>query len=160
MLESSIYPMEGSNNFQAFAIKVASFQDVELAYCRVKKENVYATHVMMACYFEKPGEGDILFSCDDGEHEAGLEIEKELKDNGISNLAVFVTRYRFKHFELGPKRFIAIREVTKKVLQKVNDIWTQQDNALTDSASDGEDEVDRPGVLSTSAMVTNTQDIV
>ena len=73
-----------------------------------------------------------------GEHEAGLEIEKVLKDNGIANLAVFVTRYRFKHFELGPKRFVAIREVTRKVLEKVNETWAKEDEVRTDSASDGE----------------------
>ena len=159
VLQSNIYPMEGSNNFQAFAIKVASFFDVELAYCRVKKDNVYATHIMMACYFEKEGEGDILFSCDDGEHEAGLEIEKELKDNGVPNLAVFVTRYRFKHFELGPKRFVAIKEVTKKVLQKVNDTWNQPNNILTDSASDGEPDTELQSMLAADVNVPENQDM-
>ena len=66
LLESSIYPLEGSNNFQAFAVRVSSFQQVELAYCRIKRDNIYATHIMMACFFEKLGEGNISFSCDDG----------------------------------------------------------------------------------------------
>ena len=133
VLSSSIYPLEGSNNFQAFAIRVGSFKSVELAYCRIKKENVYATHTMMACYFqEEDSTQEILFSCDDGEYEAGMEIEKELKNNGIANLAVFVTRYRFKRYELGPKRFIAIREVTKRVLAKVNETWVKRDGVIED----------------------------
>ena len=142
LLESSIYPLEGSNNFQAFATRVADFSDVELAYCRIKKDNVYAAHIIMACYFEQPGAGNMLFSCDDGEHEAGMEVEKLLQENGIANLAVFVTRYRFKHFELGPKRFVAIREVTRKVLDKVNNSWAPQDGVATDSASDGEPDME------------------
>ena len=136
VLESSIYPLEGSNNFQAFAIRVASFKNVEMAYCRIKKDNVYATHTMMACYFQEEGSSEeVLFSCDDGEYEAGMEIEKELKNNGIANLAVFVTRYRFKRYELGPKRFIAIREVTKRVLAKVNDTWVRQDGLIEEETS-------------------------
>ena len=154
LLESTIYPLEGSNNFQAFATRVSSFSQVELAYCRIKKENVYATHIMMGCFFEKRGEGNILFSCDDGEHEAGLEIEKALKENGLANLAVFVTRYRFKHFELGPKRFIAIREVTRKVLEKVNEVWAKEDDVRTDSGSDGELEFPCPDAT----MLHNSSD--
>ena len=81
------------NSFKGYSITVESFEDINLAYQKLKIEEKQATHILMACSIGS-GKDRHEWSCDDGEHNGGFEIQKVLSEIKATNVAVFVARWK------------------------------------------------------------------
>ena len=60
--------------FKAFAVEIENFSQAHIAYKKIKMENLFATHVIMARAFKQPSGATASFSCNDGEDMAGVTI--------------------------------------------------------------------------------------
>ena len=105
-----------SSTFKAFSTPVASFEEAQLAYKKLRLDNLYASHIMMACAFHE-GEGVSSFSCDDGEDSGGIELEKIMEQNNFIGYALFVVHWKLGG-NLGPRRFKCIEAVATQVIKK------------------------------------------
>ena len=112
MEESEIIQDRGSS-FNAYAAKIGSKDEVYDMYKKIKYWYPEADHVVMAA-----AQNTTLYSCDDGEHNAGLQLENVLQKREENNVAVFVVK-EFGSTKLGPKRFHHITEVATQALNKL-----------------------------------------
>ena len=111
-------PVHAANNtFTGYSLSVESFQEINLAYQKLKIEEKQATHIMMACSIGY-GKERKEWSCDDGEHNGGFEIQKVLSEFQATNVAVFVARWKVGA-NMGGKRFKCIHEVARHALRKL-----------------------------------------
>ena len=75
-----------------------------------------ATHNIYAYRIQKDDGKVIEGSVDDGEHGAGYQILKLLRDRGEVNVMTIVTRW-FGSKHLGPRRFECIRVSAESALE-------------------------------------------
>ncbi len=74
----------------------------------------------MCAYSLKKAAGYLAYGKqDDGEWGGSHRILEVVKDNKVANTVVFVVR-EFGGQEIGPKRFVHIKECAQKVLKKMN----------------------------------------
>ena len=104
---------ESGSVFTAVAAKVSGPTEIRRAYRKVKQLYPGANHIVLGYDCQKQQGNQ-----DDGEHSAGLCIQKVIEEQGVNNKAVFVVR-NFGGKRLGPKRFNIIQEVVKEVLAKI-----------------------------------------
>ena len=104
---------EKDNVFTAVGAKVSSTAEVRRAYRRMKQVYPDASHISLGYDAMK-----IQGNNDDGEHGAGLCIEKHLKLANANNKAVFVV-HKVSKYKLGPRRFQIIAELTQEILLKM-----------------------------------------
>ena len=90
--ESAPYTLSDST-FKAFCTDISSYAEASLAYKKIKLENIYASHIMLACVF-KNGSSLEVFSCDDGEDSGGLTLQKMMLDSQFYGHALFVIRWK------------------------------------------------------------------
>ena len=114
--QSNSYTLSDST-FKAFAIQVENFGQANVAYKKVKLENIFTSHIMMACAI-KDGPDIAVFSCDDGEDLAGAELEKLIREHSFYNYALFVARWKLGG-NMGSRRFKCIQSVESQVIKKV-----------------------------------------
>ena len=105
------------NTFRGYALEISSFDEVKVAYQKLKIEEKYATHIMMACSFEQNSK-ELFWSCDDGEDNGGHEILKVIREMKMKNIAAFVARWKVGA-NMGPKRFKCISQNARAVIQKI-----------------------------------------
>ena len=109
--------VQGSQ-FQAFAAKVKSLEEVRLAYKKVKEGNLAASHI--PCGFRLFGSSfhtkqDFADDCDAG---LGKTILDALKAQGAFNIAVYIVRH-FDGEHIGPTRFDIVRDLTKEIISSI-----------------------------------------
>ena len=104
---------EKGNVFTAIAAKVSGVMEINRAYRRVKQLYPGATHISLGYDCQK-----IKNNHDDGEHQAGLQIQKLLQTHNITNKAIFVVR-QASGTKLGPRRFQIIEEAVSEVFTKI-----------------------------------------
>ena len=114
--ESVPYTLSDST-FKAFCSDISSYDEASLAYKKIKLENIYASHIMMACVF-KIGTKLEVFSCDDREDGGGLTIQKMMLDSQFYGHALFVIRWKLGG-NMGAQHFRCIKAVVQKVIEKV-----------------------------------------
>ena len=114
--QSNSYTISDST-FKAFTIEIQNFGQANVAYKKIKWENLFASHIMMACSI-KDGTDIATFSCDDGEDLAGAELEKLIKEHSFYNYALFVARWKLGG-NMGSRCFKCINAVTTQVIKKV-----------------------------------------
>ena len=114
--QSNSYTLSDST-FKAFAIEIQNFGQANVAYKKIKLENLFASHIMMACSI-KDGPDIATFSCDDGEDLAGAELEKLIKEHSFYNYALFVARWKLGG-NMGSRHFKCINSVATQVIKKV-----------------------------------------
>ena len=110
--------------FKAFCSDISSYDEASLAYKKIKLDNIYASHIMMACVF-KNGSNLEVFSCDDGEDGGGLTIQKMMLDSQFYGHALFIIRWKLGG-NIGARRFCCIEAVVQKVIKKVKmkgELW-------------------------------------
>ena len=105
------------NTFQGYALAVDSFNEINFVYQKLKIEEKQVMHIMMACSIGI-GKERQEWSCNDGEHNRGLEIQKVLAEGKNTDIAVFVVCWK-AGANMGGKRFKCIQEVARKVVQKL-----------------------------------------
>ena len=106
-----------NSTFKAFCSPATSYREVRDAYKKLKLDNRYATHIIMACAFNSDS-GHSSFSCDDGEYGTGNELEKLMKEENFNGYALFVIRWKLDG-NMDPRRFKCILSVASKVIKKV-----------------------------------------
>ena len=104
---------ENGNIFVAIGAIVSSSGEIRHAYRRIRQIYPNAAHVSVGfdCMKQQGNQ-------DDGEHSAGLTIQKLIEQSGNNNRAVFVVRIASGN-KIGPTRFKLISEVTVDVLAKL-----------------------------------------
>ena len=124
--------VESSSVFVARAVEVQSLNDVRNAYksLLLKPEAMSATH--NTCGYRLQG-GDCGYA-DDKDYGMGRKIVQVLGDERYSDksVAIFITR-QYGGVKLGSKRFDIVRDLTKRVMEKV------QKNAKTQKTDKGKD---------------------
>ena len=110
MIEYSQPINVAGNTFQGYALVVDSFNEINFAYQKLKIEEKQATHIMMACSIGHSKEHQ-EWSCDDEEHNGGLEIQKVLAEGRNMDIAVFIARWK-AGANMGGKCFKCIQEVS------------------------------------------------
>ena len=108
------------STFQGFAVPASNLLAVFLSYCKVRIEVPKARHIMCAYRV-----GDMVDSCDDGEHHGGLQISRALQKAQINNVCFFVSRITGPE-QLGPKRFEQIRKIVDELFQILNNSTVKQ----------------------------------
>ena len=114
--ESAPYTLSDST-FKAFCTDISSYSAASLAYKKIKLENIYASHIMMACVF-KNGDNLEVFSCDDDEDGGSLTLQKMMLDSQFYRHALFVIRWKLGG-NMGAQRFRCIEAVVQKIIEKV-----------------------------------------
>ena len=114
--ESAPYTLSDST-FKAFSSPISSYEEVKRAYKKIKLDNIYASHIMMACSF-KSGTSCEIFSCDDGEDGGGLALEKIILATQFYGHVLFVIRWKLGG-NMGARRFRCIESVAHKLIEKV-----------------------------------------
>ena len=114
--ESTPYTISGST-FKACCTDIVSYKEAFTAYKKIKLDEIYASHIMMACVFKKDSQLEV-FSCDDGEDGGGLTLEKMMLDSRFYGHAIFVIRWKLGG-NLGAHQFRCIEAVAQKVIEKV-----------------------------------------
>ena len=114
--ESAPYTLSDST-FKAFSSPISSYEDVKSAYKKIKLDNIYASHIMIACSF-KSGASYEMFSCDDGEDGGGLTLEKIILSTQFNGYALFVIRWKLGG-NMGARWFRCIESVAHKLIKKV-----------------------------------------
>ena len=114
--ESAAYALSDST-FKAFCMDISSYAEASLAYKKIKLENIYASHIMLAGVF-KNGSSLEVFSCDDGEDGGGLTLQKMMLDSQFYGHALFVIRWKLGG-NMGAQRFRCIEAVAQKIIEKV-----------------------------------------
>ena len=104
---------ENGNIFTPIAIKVQNIMEVRRAYRKIKQQYPAATHIPMAYEAQKR-----YGNCNDGEHGAGLTIQKFLEEQSIANRAIFIPRM-YSGKKLGPKRFEIFTKATKLAIASI-----------------------------------------
>ena len=112
-LSSSDPMVDQGNVFTGFAAKASNITEVSRAYKKLKQLYPSVSHIAMAYDCQKKQGNQ-----DDGEHSAGLTLEKLLISLKISNRAVFVVRNASLK-KLGPKRFEIMEQVARQALSRV-----------------------------------------
>ena len=110
--ESKIVEERGSA-FYGYAMKVSEKKQIEDAYRKMWLWHPEADHITMACAFEARTQ-----SCDDGEHNLGLKLQKMMDEWQEQNVVVFVVR-EYGGVRIGVKRFHIALNVAKEALNKL-----------------------------------------
>ena len=103
------------NRFIGYAIDTLNHEMVNDAYLKIRLIHPEARHIM--CVYDVPCENDWERSgaCEDGEAGSGRTLLRVLKDNNITQHAIFIVRYCGE--KLGPKRFQYIKEVAEGTIR-------------------------------------------
>ena len=96
--------------FTGFATKASNSTEVRLAYKRIKQIVPEADHIVMVYSVKQ-----YLGCHDNGEHAAGMKLQRILMDRNTKDTVVFVMRV-FGGIHIGPKRFILIEKVARQAL--------------------------------------------
>lgn len=112
------YEEQEESTFTAYATQVSCFQDVDMAYQRMRLSHGQAHHIACAYRMEKVPEMFREDGCDDGEFRAARVLLQSLREMQVNNVAVFMIRY-YGGVKLGPKRF----ELMKKVAESAVRSW-------------------------------------
>ena len=108
------------STFMGHAVRISSKEDVSDVLAELLKDKAVAgaTHNVYA-YRVQDANGQIFErSKDDGEHGAGYQILKMLREREETNVMIVVTRW-FGTKHLGPRRFQCIKESAENALQKL-----------------------------------------
>ena len=112
--QSALFTLS-SSTFKAFCTTIHNYREVSAAYKRMKLDNLYVMHIIIACSFQEDTR-IAIFSCDDGEDGAGNELEKLIKQQNFVGYAVFVIRWKLGG-NMGPRCFKCILSVASKVMK-------------------------------------------
>ena len=114
LAESSIHEEKGSI-FYGYAAQISTVNDIADRYRKVKYWHPDSDHIVMAAKI-----GQNFVSCDDGEYNAGLKLQKMLQQRQeVNNSVVFVAR-EYGNTRLGPRRFHIINNLANEALDKLN----------------------------------------
>ena len=111
---------EKQSHFIAFAVRVASLEEVRKVYKHMSIKYGDATHIMMAYRldgYNKAYDEDYI---DSGEHGSGRRLLKKLVDAQISSAMIVVVRY-YGGFNLGIRHFEIIQELADKAIDSLRD---------------------------------------
>ena len=101
--------------FTSYAVKVHSPNAIADYYKAVKIWHPECDHIVMAYHIN----AETVGCCDNGEHFAGLKVQRVLEEREDTETVVFIAReFGCKH--LGPKRFTRILNQARTVLNKLN----------------------------------------
>lgn len=105
-----------SSRFISYAAAIKDHNDIQAAYTKVRMKFADATHV--SCAYRIPGHESYNLQdyVDDGEFGVGRAMLNVLKDEGTSNVVVFLIRY-YGGIHLGPQRFEIFRDAAKEALK-------------------------------------------
>ena len=106
---------EQGSKFQGFAVWLTQEPTIELAYVKVRAQVPNADHIMLA-YNIPSAQG----SYDDGEFYGDLQMVKQLKQKGTTNVAVFITRNKGQG-NIGSKRFQIIHDIMEDLFKKMEE---------------------------------------
>ena len=112
-LSASDVVTEKSSDFQAYALKTGHMAEVKRAYKKVRRLHPAATHVIGAFIFKA--------KCgfqDDNEYSAGHKLLAAIKQENMTNVAVFVCR-AYGGINLGPKRHQYIKDVALQAISRI-----------------------------------------
>ena len=110
--------IEKGNSFTVYAAEIENIQQVRAIHRHLKIKHLDATHVAVAHVLE--GEMPNLRECDDdGEIGAGARMLNTIKQNGRTQVAVYMVRYHSGQ-NLGMKRFEIINDLTQNALELLN----------------------------------------
>ena len=79
---------------KVFAIEIENFGQANIAYKKIKLENLFAIHVIMACAFKQQNGSVASFSCDDREDMAGVLLEWLMKEENFLGYALIVAKWK------------------------------------------------------------------
>ena len=110
LVESEPYEHEAPK-FIAYTHSVRSIDDVNMGYMKTRLKHGEAQHI--ACVYQfancrAPDEQDVI---DDVEHGAGRAVLKVLKDEKMTDIAVYVVHY-YGGVHIGLARFDIIQDLT------------------------------------------------
>ena len=105
------------SNLQAFATKVSTTDDIDLAYMRMRSLHKYADMILLG-YRLKNGENIIQGCTSNRQHCGDQEVLKALKKYQAINTAVFLV-WEYGGIPLGSTRFENIRTPTTQALQEL-----------------------------------------
>ena len=115
--QSKPYTLSDST-FKAFAIAIENFGQANVAYKKVKLENLFATYVIMACAFKQPNGAIASCSCDDGEDMAGVLLERLMKEENFLGYVLMVAQWKLGG-NMGQRRFKCIMSVALQVIKQI-----------------------------------------
>ena len=104
---------ELGSTFTAYAAKIQAVNNIADLYKAVKIWHPECDHIPMAFTV-----ADVKGNCDDGEHSAGLKLQKLLENWEAKNTVVFAAR-EYGGFHLGGKRFKHILTQAREVLKNL-----------------------------------------
>ena len=105
-------PVEDKGNiFRAHAVRVTNNADIKLMYNQIRLLFPESDNIPMAYTTKFEGYHD------DREYGAGLRLQTLLKEQGMKNTVLFVTRDLGIH--LGPRRFLHMEKVAKHALSEL-----------------------------------------
>lgn len=107
------------SEFIGLALKVHSTQEVQMAYKAVAQRYPASDHIMLGYALRQDRELK-TGSCDDKEYGAGIRIRKTIFEMKAKNTAVFILR-KFGGIHLGFQRFKIIEDITRKVVEQLNE---------------------------------------
>lgn len=109
---------QGNSTFVSFAAAVEDVADINAAYLKLKMKYADASHI--SCAYRLPGANTPINQdfVDDGEHGCGRTILREISNEGLMNVAVFIMRY-YGGKHLGAKRFDIFRDLTTAALKNL-----------------------------------------
>lgn len=126
--------------FRAYAVYASTHSEVNKAYQKLKLMHGEATHIACAYNFNKVKPPYNYGGCDDGEHGASRTIAQAIKENGVTNIAVFVVQY-FGGKKLGPVRFEFIKKTAASAIMMwqtnphgAADPWDQEQDSSNEEA--------------------------
>ena len=134
------------STFRGYCTRATCYRNVDEVYRKLKYEERYATHIMMACLF-RDGPHEKSFSCDDGEASGGIEIMNLLQSTKSVGFMVFVIRWK-EGRNMGSRRFGCIKAVAKAALDKCKTKLEMLNNAQRNGTP--------PTAVTTSSCVTTT----
>ena len=109
-LASSDIITEKCSDFQAYAWKVGHTAEVQWAYNKVRELHPAATHIV-GVYNLKNSYG----AQDDDEHSSSSKLYAVIKGQGLTNMAVFITRY-YGGVKLGPYTHKLIKDAALQAI--------------------------------------------
>ena len=104
---------ERDSEFFAYAQKIQNEKDVQVGLVKMKIKHGDANHIAVAYSLEDPKGPFKQGFADDKEHGAGWRMLEQLKQDGNTKIAVYVTRYH-NHGKLGPCCFEIYKSLTKR----------------------------------------------
>ena len=114
-VEASQMQQEKGSAYYGYTANVSSRNNVRDLYQKIKLWHPEADHVMMAVKL-----GNDYYSCDDGEFNAGIKLQKGLEKRGTGkDQVVFVAR-EYGQVRLGPRRFHIMQTVATEALNKLD----------------------------------------